>query len=409
MGSSDTPPWLEWALSRPGEEHTCEYDGTTIHYLRWRSPAPASLQGRGRRGIGVVLVHGSWAHAHWWDHVAPYLAAGDTGLALDVVALSSSGHGQSGWRDSYTCDTWAFEVVAVARDAGLFDTDRDAPPVVVGHSIGSFVAERAIQLAHPKAFSGLIVVDGGIPHPLVWSQYPTPALSDMDTQFSKPFGVKTYATDVDPASRLRLAPPQRVRYQCVLDHVAKHSVRAVEGGWAWAFDPERHKKTESFLRTARLIGTPGLVRSLGVRIGVLCGADSAIVDPLTRDYMRHELGDAVPVVAIPDAEHHLFLDQPLAFVTAVVTMLSEWSRSAVVSPTTIEARRACERADPFAPGGEPPAVLAAVGEEPLAPLPRLRPRASETNLQGGPADLARKMRADVPQLSFFRTEQTAKL
>ena len=45
------------------------------------------------------------------------------------------------------------------------------------------------------------------------------------------------------------------------------------------------------------------------------GAESVIVDELTLDYMRRELGVCgIPVIALPGCGHHLFLDEPLAFV-----------------------------------------------------------------------------------------------
>jgi pimeloyl-ACP methyl ester carboxylesterase len=35
----------------------------------------------------------------------------------------------------------------------------------------------------------------------------------------------------------------------------------------------------------------------------------------------------VPFVAIPEADHHLFLDQPLPFVAALRALLAEWRHS----------------------------------------------------------------------------------
>jgi hypothetical protein len=35
----------------------------------------------------------------------------------------------------------------------------------------------------------------------------------------------------------------------------------------------------------------------------------------------------VPFAGIPEAQHHLFLDQPLAFVSALRTLLAEWRHS----------------------------------------------------------------------------------
>ena len=53
-------------------------------------------------------------------------------------------------------------------------------------------------------------------------------------------------------------------------------------------------------------------------------------DLFTRDvaeFMFKVLGESVPFVAIPEAHHHLFLDQPLACVSALRTLLAEWRHS----------------------------------------------------------------------------------
>ena len=36
------------------------------------------------------------------------------------------------------------------------------------------------------------------------------------------------------------------------------------------------------------------------------------------------LGDDVPRVVIPDADHHVMIDQPLAFVAALRGLLARW-------------------------------------------------------------------------------------
>jgi len=45
------------------------------------------------------------------------------------------------------------------------------------------------------------------------------------------------------------------------------------------------------------------------------------------DYMRDLLNRQVPFIEIPEARHHLMLDQPLAFVAALRTLLQEWQYS----------------------------------------------------------------------------------
>ena len=45
------------------------------------------------------------------------------------------------------------------------------------------------------------------------------------------------------------------------------------------------------------------------------------------DYMQELLGHQVPYISIPHARHHVMIDQPLAFVAALRTLLAEWDHS----------------------------------------------------------------------------------
>jgi len=45
------------------------------------------------------------------------------------------------------------------------------------------------------------------------------------------------------------------------------------------------------------------------------------------EYMFDLLGRAAPVIEIPQARHHVMLDQPLAFVAAIRALLADWEHS----------------------------------------------------------------------------------
>ena len=53
-------------------------------------------------------MHGNLAHAHWFAFLAPFFLDD-----YDVVSLSNSGNGQSGWRQEYSFDAWGAEVIGV--------------------------------------------------------------------------------------------------------------------------------------------------------------------------------------------------------------------------------------------------------------------------------------------------------
>ncbi|MEM7255606.1 MAG: alpha/beta hydrolase, partial [Pseudomonadota bacterium] len=59
---------------------------------------------------------------------------------------------------------------------------------------------------------------------------------------------------------------------------------------------------------------------------LIYGEQSAILSHDTAHYMASLMGDASPVVAIPNAHHHVMLDEPLAFVSALRALLETWAR-----------------------------------------------------------------------------------
>src|SRR5437868_6191181 len=108
------PEWFQRALATPFEDRFVQVDGARIHYLRWGQVGKP----------GLLLVHGGYAHAHWWDFIAPFFSKDHCVAALDL-----SGMGDSAYRRKYTAELYAKEVQAVCVDAGFAER-----PVLVGHS-----------------------------------------------------------------------------------------------------------------------------------------------------------------------------------------------------------------------------------------------------------------------------------
>jgi pimeloyl-ACP methyl ester carboxylesterase len=63
-------------------------------------------------------------------------------------------------------------------------------------------------------------------------------------------------------------------------------------------------------------------------VAFLCGALSAIATPDRVGELVEAYGRSAPVVWVPEAHHHVWLDQPLAFVTALRALLSGWADGA---------------------------------------------------------------------------------
>jgi pimeloyl-ACP methyl ester carboxylesterase len=286
------PKWFTRTVAVQPESAFVEVDGAKIHYLRWGD----------RTKPGLLLVHGNAAHAYWWSFIAPYLADD-----YNVAALDFSGMGDSDWRKSYSAERFAEEEMAVCEAAGMFAVSE--PPVIVAHSFGGFIT-MLTGAKYGDRLAGTVIVDspvnppgrpGGPPH-----------------RTFKPHNV--YPDMAKALSRFRLMPPQGCENLYIVDWVARHSLKQVEGGFTWKFDP--------FIWQDFSIGdTAARLRATKCRIGIFRGAESILMPPEIGEYMFNLLGRAAPVVTIPEARHHVMLDQPLAFVAALNALLADWNHS----------------------------------------------------------------------------------
>lgn len=286
------PRWFEDALRAPRESREVEVEGCRIHYLRWGDP----------RLPGLVLVHGGGAHAEWWSFLAPLLTRG-----YHVAALDLSGHGDSGHRPEYLPQHWTQEVLAVARDSGM-----TSPPVVVGHSLGGLVTIFTAA-EHGDHLAGAVIVDAPVRRPA-----PESEKMQYAADFRNP---KTYPTQEAALAKFRLVPDQPCENRYIVDHIALHSLRELPGGggWTWKFDPQVFRRRPPNLSEA--------LAAVRVRVALFRGALSTVVPEETSQYMYELLQRNAPVTEIPEAHHHLILDQPLAFIAALRTLLADWEHS----------------------------------------------------------------------------------
>jgi pimeloyl-ACP methyl ester carboxylesterase len=297
------PDWFNLAIAQTPERSMIDVLGAAIELLVW-----------GERGKpGLILVHGNSAHADWWSFIAPLLAAD-----YRVAALSLSGMGASDWRERYSFDTFAAETYACAQAAGLYEDG--AKPIYVGHSFGGgqvfFTACR-----YPERMRGAILVDTGFGGP------PPEVQAAANEGFRRAQERRTpnrvYPTLEAALARFRLMPPQGCENLYIADFIARRSLKRAplpDGGgegWTWRFDPYLFPKMD---RTAM--------------------ADAANPDASRRAPMVHIYGDrsmiikrhgghpsllaGMPAIAIPDSEHHVMIDQPLALVAALRAVLAVW-------------------------------------------------------------------------------------
>jgi pimeloyl-ACP methyl ester carboxylesterase len=292
------PAWFIDAVAQEPEVGSVEVEGVPINVLAWGARSLPTL----------TLVHGGAAHAQWWTFIAPMLANQHR-----VVALDLSGHGDSGHREVYDPGIWGEEVMAATHAFG--GTGR---PVVAGHSMGGFVTMLLAE-RWGASLAGAILLDSPLRRP-----DPESEEGRGGAMFRNP---KVY-DDLDTAAEhFHLVPPQPRINDYLIDHVARRSLRQVEGGWTWKFDPKVFVSRTG--PTSPADYAAGLSNA-ACRVAVVTGQRSAIIDDEVRDYMAELLTRApgaaqgVPFIEIPEAHHHLMFDRPFELVTALRAVVGTW-------------------------------------------------------------------------------------
>lgn len=280
------PEWFGQMLAKPVEEATVDVDGAAIEYRFW-----------GDRGKpGLVFLHGNAAHMGWWDFIAPFFAR-----THRVAVYSLSGMGHSDWRERYSIDAFAAEALAVAEAAGAQDAGKT---VFVGHSLGGLPVLRILAEFPDRARAG-ILVDAGLPGPEMVAIPPTP-------------GQRIYPTVAAALDRFRLSPAQPCENLYIADHLARRGLRTVEGGYTWSFDRALWGGIE--------MGDPwaDLARA-GVPLAIVRGECSPLTGGGMGKRIRSIAPRGTPHIDIPEAYHHVMIDQPLALVATLRTLLQAWA------------------------------------------------------------------------------------
>ena len=307
------PAWFDWALAQQPERSFVPVDGANIELLTW-----------GERGKpGLLLIHGNSANADWWSFIAPYLA-----MEYRVAAISLAGMGASDWRETYSFVSFAHEALGGAEAAGLYDAPEK--PVFIGHSFGGaqvyFSAAR-----HPERMSACLLVDsgfGGPPSAQERERLDREAIAAgrAPNHWREPRGGphRVYPTLEMALTRFRFMPPQVPGNLYIADFIARRSLKRApmsegkEEGWTWKFDPALWSKLDrsGWERPATSVSVP-LVHIYGDRSAIISRYASA-------GGMPDPLGPDIPRIIIPDSEHHVMVDQPLALVSALRAVLAMW-------------------------------------------------------------------------------------
>ena len=290
MDAAARPEWFEWALARPRTSHFVESTGTRVHYAAWNAADTGKP--------GLLFAHGFLGHSHWWDFIAPFFTEHHRVFALDF-----SGMGQSGHRATYTSDCFVDDVAAVL---GAMQGPASIASTVVGHSFGG---ARLLQACTriPHAISHAIVLDS-------FAKFQGDAFPDHSYS---PTPAPTPDREATLA-RFRLLPPQPCE-PCLFEHVAQHSLRHVDAGWTWRFDPAlRSLRPEAI--------DPDALGRIDVPVDYVHAEASGVVSAERARRIACALPRGRGPVTMPRAGHHLMLDQPLALIGVLRALLAAQRR-----------------------------------------------------------------------------------
>jgi pimeloyl-ACP methyl ester carboxylesterase len=280
------PAWFDWALEHPGRSHYIDANGSRLHLLSWNYEA--------RDKPVLLFVHGFRGHAHWWDFIAPFFAE-----QYRVIAMDLSGMGDSAHRASYGPQTLADDVIAVAE---WLETPR---LIAIGHSYGGSRVLRACA-DRPELFERLVIIDSYV------------VFSDQEPlrEPGKIRGDREYPDIETAVARFRLLPPQADAMPCLVEHVARHSVRETATGVRWKFDVNLPPGG------AREADGEQLLARIRRPVDYLFGERSVVVNPALARRVASYLKDVRGPIAIPHGHHHLMFDQPIALISTLRALLA---------------------------------------------------------------------------------------
>jgi len=283
-----------------------------LHRLPVSDGLSLAVEARGPdHGLPVVFAHGFGQSRHAWTRAAQSLA--DRGWR--TVTFDARGHG-----DSDRVEDGRYELAQFVDDLLAVALSLDAPPVLVGASMGGLLGLVAAGETRPDPFRALVLVD-------ITPRWETAGVERMlGFMRAHPQG---FASLDEAAEEVAAYLPQRRRRKDRYE-LAQLLRRGADGRLRWHWDPamldtvaregERHQ--QRLLNAARNIDVPTLL--------VSGGRSDIVSDGTVKEFL-----DAVPHathVQIPHAAHTLAGDDNAAFTAAIEPFLNTLDLGVVSAP-----------------------------------------------------------------------------
>jgi len=270
------------------EDHFVEIDGLRLHVQDYGSPGKPQM----------LCVHGGGANGHWYDFVAHGFTAD-----YHVRTIDLRGHGDSEWDPSdppnYDYSRHAADLHELTKKLDLNDF------VLVGHSMGGMVSS-VYASTYPGRAKALIVVDSN----LVLSPE---RIASFQAVADRP--AREYATQEEFIENYRVRPGGSTAPTEALRYIGKHSGRRFDDG-LW-----RHKVDRRTYANREMMDSFALWDRIRIPALLMKAGDSMRMSYDTIAEIKAR-APQVTMTLVPDADHHITLDNPTGFIRAAREFLA---------------------------------------------------------------------------------------
>jgi pimeloyl-ACP methyl ester carboxylesterase len=178
--------------------------------------------------------------------------------------------------------------------------------ILIGHSMGGAVS-LVTGHRYSERVRAVVAIDTLV------ERFPAAVREWVDARSPLP-SHRRYA-DLDVAiSKFHALPADPATVDYANRHVASESLRQEDGGWTWKFDPDVYYFARS---------EPEQLGSVTCAVVLISGERGLATGAVIARTVERIGGQPLHMV-IPDAGHHIPLEQPVALVSTLRTLLATW-------------------------------------------------------------------------------------